>query len=88
MRAKIDPNNTQPQSELSDEMEVMARKAQSKSMMPPVIPKVAVLQTLLSLISVPTTQVQLEIQGGAGGRVSGLVEFEFVCFDTMSIHFR
>jgi len=28
MRAKIDPNNTQPQSELSDEMEVMARKAQ------------------------------------------------------------
>ena len=41
MRAKIDPNNTQPQSELSDEMEVMARKAQSKSMTP-VIPRRAV----------------------------------------------
>ena len=30
LRSKIDPNNTQPQGELTDEMEVMARKAQSK----------------------------------------------------------
>ena len=30
LRSKIDPNNTQPQAELSDEMEFMARKAQSK----------------------------------------------------------
>jgi len=28
LRSKIDPNNTQPQAELSDEMEFMARKAQ------------------------------------------------------------
>ena len=30
LRSKIDPNNTQPQAELSEEMEVMARKAQSE----------------------------------------------------------
>ena len=30
LRSKIDPSNTQPQADLSDEMEVMARKAQSK----------------------------------------------------------
>ena len=30
LRSKIDPNNTQPQAELSDEMEFMARKAQSE----------------------------------------------------------
>ena len=30
MRSKIDPNNTQPQAELTDEIEVMVRKAQSK----------------------------------------------------------
>ena len=30
LRSKIDPSNTQPQAELSEEMEVMARKAQSE----------------------------------------------------------
>ena len=37
MRSKIDPNNTQAQAELTDEMEVMARKAQSKSQPPSIL---------------------------------------------------